>query len=283
MKRTTLLKDAAYLILGNFILVCAVAYFIIPFKILSGGMAGVAVAIQPLVNIREEVIIYIIVVTTFILGTIFLGKEFAIKTIVSSILYPLFLTILLEYPIHINIDPVLASLYAGLIAGIGIGLVFKRGASTGGMDVPALILHKVTHVKLATLVMIIDALTILLGVSTRGIEAVLIGLVSVVTTGYAVDKVLVSGGQHAKMVYIISEKYQTILFNVQKEIDRGTTIISARGGFTGDEKPMLLTVVSANQYPLLHDLVIAIDPNAFLIVSDATEVKGEGFSFEYKI
>lgn len=283
MKRTSLLKDAIYLILGNFILVCSVAYFIIPFKILSGGMAGVAVAIQPLVNISEEMIIYIIVVTTFILGAIFLGKEFAIKTVVSAILYPLFLIILLNYPIHMNIDPVLASLYAGLIAGIGIGLVFKTGASTGGMDVPALILHKVTHVKLSTLVMIIDALTIVLGVWTRGIEAVLIGLVSVVTTGFAVDKVLVSGGQHAKMVYIISDKYQTILFNIQKELDRGTTIISAKGGFTGDEKPMLLTVVFANQYPLLHDLVVSIDPNAFFIVSDATEVKGEGFSFEYKI
>lgn len=283
MKKDKLMRDALLLIVGNLLLSASVVYFIVPFKILSGGLAGVAVAFKPLIPLSTQTIINILILITFILGAVFLGKEFVIKTIVSSILYPLFIELLRHHPIQMDIPVTLASAYAGAIGGLGIGLVFRQGGSTGGMDVFPLILEKYTSASLATLVLIVDGLTVLLGLYTYGIEAVLIGFISVYTTGIMVDKVLVAGGQHAKTVYIISDHYLEILKGIQGDLDRGATLIQARGGFTNEDKQMILSVVPSNQYPLLQQLVSKIDPDAFMIVSDATDVKGHGFSIETKI
>lgn len=283
MKNQAILRDALLLVIGNFLLACAVAYFIVPFKILSGGVAGVAVAIAPLVPFSTQFIINFIILITFILGAIYLGKQFIVKTIVSSILYPVFIELLSYYPIVIDIPTAIASLYAGVIGGLGIGLVFRQGGSTGGMDVFPLILNKYTKISVATLILVVDGLTVLLGLYTYGIEAVLIGFLSVYATGITIDKVLVAGGQHAKTVHIISDFYLEILQGIQGDLDRGATIIQAKGGFTNDDKKLILSVVPANQFPLLQQLVSQIDPNAFMIVSDATDVMGHGFSIETKI
>lgn len=284
MNKKTLIRDSLYLIFGNFILACAVAYFIVPFKILSGGVAGVAVAISPILPFSTQTIINSIILITFILGWIFLGKEFAYKTIVSSILYPLFIMLLNQYPIELpSLSPAIASIYAGVIGGVGIGLVFRQGGSTGGMDVFPLILNKLTHIKVSHLLLIVDGITVLLGLYTYGLEAVLIGFLSVYATGVAIDKVLVLGGQHAKTVYIISDHYEQILEAIQKDLDRGATIIAAQGGFTKVEKPLILSVVPANEYPQLQSIVTVFDKEAFMIVGDATEVHGKGFSIETKI
>lgn len=283
MKNKSLINDGILLILGNFALACAVAYFIVPFKILSGGVAGVAVAIGPLIPISVPTIINAIILITFILGAIYLGRDFVVKTIISSILYPLFIEVLSNFPITIDIPVAVASIYAGVIGGLGIGLVFRQGGSTGGMDVFPLIIHKYTRIPVSKLILIVDGITVLLGLYTYGIEAVLIGFLSVFSTGFTIDKVLMAGGQHAKSVFIISDHYKLIIDKIQNELDRGATIIDAQGSFTSTKKNMIFSVVPANQYPLLQHLVINIDPEAFMVVSDATDVLGHGFSIETKI
>lgn len=283
MKNKSLFNDGILLILGNFALACAVAYFIVPFKILSGGVAGVAVAIGPLIPISVPTIINAIILITFILGAIYLGRDFVVKTIISSILYPLFIEVLSNFPITIDIPVAVASIYAGVIGGLGIGLVFRQGGSTGGMDVFPLIIHKYTRIPVSKLILIVDGITVLLGLYTYGIEAVLIGFLSVFSTGFTIDKVLMAGGQHAKSVFIISDHYKLIIDKIQNELDRGATIIDAQGSFTSTKKNMIFSVVPANQYPLLQHLVINIDPEAFMVVSDATDVLGQGFSIETKI
>ena len=282
-KNKKMIYDILIILLGNFFLVCSVVYFIIPFNILSGGVAGVAVALQPILPVSEQFTINFLIISMFILGTIFLGKEFALKTFLSSAVYPIYLFILNKFPLQINIDPVLASVYAGVLGGLGIGIVFRVDASTGGMDIPALIVNKFTKIPLGTLVMIVDALTILLGLKYHGLERVLVGLVSVYTTSTVVNNVMVAGGHAAKTTLIISSKYQEISEKLQEQLQRGVTLIPAKGGYQLDDRPMLLSVVASNQYPKLHDLVYGIDPTAFFVVIDTTEVKGEGFSFDYKI
>lgn len=283
MKHETLLRDSLLLIVGNFILACAVAYFIVPFNILSGGVAGVAVAIHPIINVPTEFIINAIILITFILGAIYLGKSFIIKTIVSSILYPLFITLLSNFPLQFEVSTAIASLYAGVFGGLGIGLVLRQGGSTGGMDVFPLIINKYTKIPVSRLILFVDGITVLLGLYSFGIEQVLIGFLSVYATGVTIDKVLVAGGKHAKTVHIISDHYAEILKAIQTDLDRGATILNARGGFTNAEKQLILSVVEANQYPQLQQIVSDIDPKAFMIVSDATEVLGYGFSIENKI
>ena len=264
---------------GNFVLAFSVAVFILPYNILSGGVAGIAVVLNGMFNLDKQSVVNILVLLLFLIGWLVLGKEFAIKTALSSIAYPIFLSAISNALPVFEIDALLASLYGGLLAGVGIGMVMRTGASTGGMDIPPLIVNKLTGIKISTLVIIIDAITVLLGLATYGLEEVLIGFISVFATGYVIDKVLVFGGTISKSVQIISSKPNEIMNEIHIKINRGTTLTQAIGGYTNETRQIILVVVSQNQYNQLISIVNQIDSEAFIITTDATSVHGEGFSF----
>ncbi len=274
------IRDFLLIILGTAILAISVEYFILPFSILSGGVAGIAVALEPFFHINETLFANAAVILLLIVGWVVLGKEFAINTLISSLAYPIFTTLFSYYPITLNIEPFIAAIYAGLIGGLGIGIVIRTGASTGGMDIPPLVLHKITGAKISTLVMITDALTVLLGIIAYGIEAALVGLISVFTTGIAITKVLeIGAGGSAKSVQIITEKWHELNEEICKELDRGTTLIEATGGYTSENKKVILCVVSQRQYNKLIELIRKIDDKAFVITTDAVDMHGEGFTY----
>jgi uncharacterized membrane-anchored protein YitT (DUF2179 family) len=283
MKNKHLFQDLSAVIIGTFLLVVSVRYFVLPFNILSGGVAGIAVALSPLLKMEASLIANTLMLLLFILGGLFLGRKFVFKTALSSLLYPVFLTLLMPYPMKLAIDPLLASVYAGVLAGIGVGIVFRFGGSTGGMDVPALIINKWFHTPLPSVVLIVDAITILLGMLVFGVEAVLVGLVSAYTCSITIDKVLVFGGNHAKAVHIISNNYEEITQMIHDELDRGTTDLMASGGYTKQTRPVILCAVLANQYPYLIRRVHEIDPEAFVIATDANEIRGNGFMGEFRV
>ena len=276
-------KDIVWVVAGNAVLALAVSMFILPYDILSGGVAGISVALQPLIPLPVTLMVNLLVVGLFILGACFLGKEFAMKTILSSLIYPVFLTFFSGRVPVLDLDPILASLYGGLLGGMGVGMALRTGASTGGMDIPPLIVHQLTHIEIAKLVLITDALTVLLGAFTYGLEAVLIGFVSVWASSVAIDKVLMFGGQQAKAIQIISDQYEQIIERIHSELERGTTLIEAQGGYTHEKRKIVLVVITKNQYPALMEMVTAIDKEAFVIANDTHEVKGFGFSFEFKV
>jgi len=276
-------KDIVWVVAGNAVLALAVGMFILPYDILSGGVAGIAVALPPLISLPVTLMVNLLVVGLFILGACFLGKEFAMKTILSSLIYPVFLTFFSGRVPVLDLDPILASLYGGLLGGMGVGMALRTGASTGGMDIPQLIVHQLTHIEIAKLVLITDALTVLLGAFTYGLEAVLIGFVSVWASSVAIDKVLMFGGQQAKAIQIISDQYEQIIERIHSELERGTTLIEAQGGYTHEKRKIVLVVITKNQYPALMEMVTAIDKEAFVIANDTHEVKGFGFSFEFKV
>lgn len=271
------IKSYVLLAIGNFLLAISVVFFFIPNNVLSGGVAGLAIALFPFFNIEVELMINIIIVVTFILGSIFLGKNFAIKTIASSIMYPVFITLLNSINFQPQIEPMIAALYGGAIAGLGLGVTFATGASTGGMDVPPLILNKFTGIRVSIWVMIVDALTIMLGMASYSINQVLIGFLSIFAASYVIDKVSVLGGHQARQVTIISDLYDEILEHLHQEIDRGSTLYKARGGYTRKDKEIIMTVVTRQQYYELEKKVLEIDSEAFLIVSNVMEVHGQGF------
>lgn len=276
-------KDIVWVVAGNAVLALAVSMFILPYDILSGGVAGIAVALQPLIPLPVTLMVNILVVGLFVIGACFLGKEFAMKTMLSSLIYPVFLTFFSGRVPVLDLDPILASLYGGLLGGTGVGMALRTGASTGGMDIPPLIVHKLTHIEIAKLVLITDALTVLLGAFTYGLEAVLVGFVSVWASSVAIDKVLMFGGQQAKAIQIISDQYEQIIEQIHSRLERGTTLIEAQGGYTYEKRKIVLVVITKNQYPALMEMVTAIDKEAFVIANDTHEVKGFGFSFEFKV
>ena len=278
-----LLKDFIYILVGNAILCFAVSYFIIPNNVLTGGVAGIAIILKPFIDIETATLINILVVALFLLGLVFLGKKFAMTTLLSSLLYPVMLTLFNRYLEAEMIDTVYAAIYGGLIAGAGIGLVMKVGASTGGMDIPPLIIHKYTRIPISSLVFVIDFFTVMGGLFVYGLQPTLIGLFSVAATSYSIRFVLSFGGSKLKSLQIISDRYEKISEQVIELVDRTTTIIDAHGGYTGDNRKVLLVVIDINQYNKLIDIIDEIDDKAFVIVSDVNDVHGEGFTFGFKV
>ena len=278
MKTKRIIKDLIFVLAGNGLLALSVALFILPHDILSGGVAGIAVALHPLLHLDTTLIINAMVLGMFVLGCLFLGRTFALKTVISSVVYPMMLTVFTSLVPQLQLNELLAALYGGLLAGAGIGLVMRTGASTGGMDIPPLILHRYTGIKVSTLVMVTDALTVLLGLFVYGLEAVLVGFVSVWATSLGIDKILTFGLGSAKAVQIISDQALQINDRIHTELDRGTTLLQARGGYTQTERTVILVVLEKKEYPKLLELVHEIDSNAFMITSEAADVRGEGFS-----
>lgn len=270
--------DLLQIVLGCFILAVASTVFIMPFNIVTGGVAGFAVALNPIIQVDQQIIIYFVMAITFVLGWIFLGRKFALKSLLSTICYPVFISLIHQMNLRtLNIDPILASVYGGVIGGIGIGMVFRVEGSTGGMDIPPLIIHKYTKIPLSQLVLIVDSMTILLGVYAHGLEAFLVGFISVATTSMTLGKMLMLGTHRMKSIYIISNHLDEINQEIHRQLNRGTTIIHGEGGYSRIQRNILLVVIVERQYPKLHMIVSTIDPNAFMIVHNANEVKGEGF------
>lgn len=272
--------DFIFVLVGSFLLAVASAYFIVPHDVLTGGCAGIAVIVTKVTGISTELLINGLTISLFLIGCVFLGKDFAIKTVTSSIAYPIFNTLLSQTNVYIDVDPVVASIYTGVLLGAGVGIVFRTGASTGGTDIPPLIIHKFTHIPLHTLVLLVDALTVGAGFIVFGIEKVLVGLISVYISAVVIDKTMLIGGQQSKAIYIISEHYEKIMEEIHNKLERGSTILTATGGYTKQERPVIYVVISQKQYPELNRLLAHLDPQAFVVVSDATEVHGLGFTYD---
>lgn len=274
--------DILFVITGTFILAVSVEFFILPYHILSGGVAGIAVAFEPFFHLDETLVANVLTLVLLGVGTLILGKQFGIDTLLSSLCYPLFTTLLAQIVpyIDISVEPVLASFYAGLTGGIGIGIVMRAGASTGGMDVPPLIVNKLFGVKVSTGVVVTDALTVLLGIVAYDINAALIGLISVFASGFAIDKVLSLGaGNSAKSVTVISEHWQEIAEAIDQKLGRGLTYLDGQGGYTNESKKVILCVVSSREYNKLVEIINDIDDRAFTITTDASDMHGEGFTW----
>ena len=278
-----IVKDLFVVCLGNFILALGVSMFILQFNILSGGVAGISIALQPLLHLDPIIIINFIYVTMFIFGALAMGKEFAYKTMVSSLIYPVFISIIPNFTPVLDIDPLLAAIYGGVLCGVGIGLVMRKNSSTGGMDIPPLIMKKYLGINVAVSILVIDAFTVLLGYYSYGLEAVLIGLITVVASSYTINKTLTFGGKSSKSVQIISESYLEIMEKIHSEINRGTTVMDAVGGYTSEKRKVLLVVVDNREYSKLISLINDIDNKAFVITTDTMDVHGEGFKLEFKI
>ena len=276
------LKELLIIAFGNFLLAVSVQYFILPFNILTGGVAGVAVAISPFIPLSQQIIIDILVVGLFLLGWMVLGKEFAIKTFLSSILYPIFVSILGFFPYTLDISPLLASIYSGILAGFGIGIVLREGASTGGMDIPPLILNYYTGIETSKFILLVDGLTCVLGLLNYPVESLLNGLISVFLSSMVINKIEVAHGSDSLSVQIISSKWEEINKEVLKKINRGVSIVDVKGGYTMKTHKMLMVIIDKREYSTLLDILDTIDKSAFVITNPVQSVHGEGFKLTYK-
>lgn len=273
------------IILGNLCIALAVSFFVIPNKLLVGGTAGVAVAINAFCDVPEELIIKALTYGLFIIGAFVLGKGFFFKTITSAVVYPMLLTITgtiyQKVPKELfATDTLTAIVCTGVLVGFGIGIVYRKNASTGGMDIIPLIVNKYTGIPLHLLLLTVDGFTVLLGVLAYGLQAAVYGVISVVLCSFVIDKTILLGAKQVKQVQIISQRSEEILEQILKDLDRGCTILESRGGYTKEKRDLLMVAVPINQYRKLIDVVHSIDASAFVIVSDINEISGRGFTLK---
>lgn len=281
--RKNILREVLIIAFGNFLVAASVEYFVLPFDILTGGVAGVAVAVSPFINLDETMIINILVIGLFLIGWLVLGKEFALKTFLSSILYPIFISVLEHFPIPLDISPLLASIYTGLLGGFGIGIVLREGASTGGMDIPPLILNHYTGIETSKFILLTDGLTCVLGLMNYSLEALLNGLISVIITSMVINYIEVSHGSDSLSIQIISNKWAAIKDEVMEQLNRGTTVMDVKGGYTNNDYRMLMIVIDKREYAKLLEILSMYDTNAFVITNPVKQVFGEGFKLTYRI
>lgn len=279
MKREHLSK-ILLILLGNCIYAAAVTYFILPAGLITGGSAGLAIFAQHYLDIPISLFVSIFNIVMFLLGAALLGKAFALTTLVSTFVYPLFLGLserLFLYTGSLTADPMLSSIFGGLLIGIAIALVIQQGSSTGGMDIPPLLLQKYTGLPMAFSLYAFDLLILILQMTFSDREQSLYGILLVCIYTFSLEKLLLIGKSKAQ-VEIISEKYREINTAILHRLDRGTTLLEIEGGFTGRKSRAILTVVNQRELFKLSEVIKQIDPHAFIMISQVKEVRGRGFT-----
>ena len=265
--------------LGNLIYTVAVAFFILPNNLITGGTTGLALFGQYMFHIPITAFVYVFNIAMFLLGAWVLGKAFALTTILSTFEYPFFLSILQLLSSRVGPltdDMMLATLFAGAGIGIGLGLVIQAGASTGGMDIPPLVIEKKLGFPVSVSLYLFDFCILILQIF---ISEVLYGILLVVLYTVILDRLLINGKRQIQLK-IISPEYQQINKKIQTDLDRGTTLLSIEGGYTGRPTYAVLTVVSPRELFKLQELIRATDPNAFITINEVREVRGRGFSLQ---
>jgi uncharacterized membrane-anchored protein YitT (DUF2179 family) len=264
-----------YVLIGSAIIALSFNVFLLPNQIASGGVSGISTILLSVIGWEPAYVQWAFNIPLFIAGVILLGKQFGIKTLVGTIFLP-FVVFFTK-----NIDPwtndaLLGALFGGIGVGLGLGIVFRGNASTGGTDLAAQIINKYTGLTLGTCVVLIDGLIVLAAAIVFDIERGLYALIALYVTSKTIDLVQVGLGR-SKTAMIITNKQEEVREGILNKIDRGVTKLSAYGGFTDHERPVLMCVVDQREFTKLKQLVKTLDPTAFVVVMDAAEVLGEGF------
>lgn len=290
------LKNLCLVIVGTAVLAFGFSVFMIPYNLVAGGVSGVAIALNQIIKsdvITVDVLVTILTWAIFFLGLIFLGKSFSMKTLVSSIFYPIFVSVFMHLPnpdilggyFHLQsnanseIGILVATLLGGAMIGAGCALTFLGGGSTGGTDIFAFIACKMfPRLKSSVAMFIVDSSVVLLGVfAIKNLVVSLLGIVATSVSAFVIDKIFL-GGQKAFIAQIISDKHEEIRDKILHELNRGATIVDVVGAYSGEGRKLIMVSFTMRQYNQVLSIINKTDKSAFVTVHRAQEINGEGFS-----
>lgn len=276
-----LARNWASILFGNALYSLAVALFLEPSGLITGGATGIALAIGRLTGLPVSGLLLFINLAMLVWGWAVLGRAFALNTLASSLLSPAFLGLfegLLAGRV-LTEDIFLCTVFSGLGIGVALGLVIRSGASTGGLDIPPLVLNKWFKLPVSATMLTFDIAVLLMQAVFSPVQQVLYGVVMVLIHTIVMDKMLMLGASRTE-VKIVSSQSDAICAAILAQLDRGVTILHGEGGYTREPSAVLLSIVSNRELPRLEKLAHSIDPTCFLIVSHVTEVSGRGFSLD---
>ena len=278
--------DYLYIIIGSAATALAVTVFLNPARLAPGGVSGISTILYHTLGWDLGTSMIVMTIPIFLIGMKLFGKQYGFRTLLGSLLLSVFTWVwsyllgsdgILDYSKEMSLW--LSALYGGVISGLGMGLVMKSGSNTGGTDIIAQIIARYTPLTLGTSLFIVDAIIIAVSALFFGIEIALIAIVVAYITGLAVNNVVLSAGTNqAKTVYIISDKTEEIGTYITSELERGATVLDAKGFFTDQSRPMLMTVIPNQDISKLTRCVHALDEKAFMVIQETYQVLGEGYT-----
>ena len=289
-----LLKEYAYITFGVFLVALAFSFFLDPYDLVIGGVSGIAIILKPYMD--TSLVMLIINAGLLVLALVLLGKEFVIKTAYGSIMFPVMtypLNLLYSALVELNhgellinkSEMLLITLFGALIMGLGLGITIKHGGTTGGTEIPQNICYKYFRMPYSLSLFLFDGIIVLIGFlvlkSPEGkyqFTFLLYAIIFIYINGLVTDQI-VFRGFNKRAVYIISEHNEEIKKRILEDFERGVTEIQVVGAYTGKDRSKLVCVLSTSQFYKLKMIINEIDPKAFYYVVRASEVGGEGFTF----
>ena len=292
----SLFKNILLVIAGTLVLAFGTAVFILPFDLVTGGVSGIAIVLDKVIAadfITVDRLVTVITWLLYFIGWLVLGKNFAMKTLISSIIYPLGVSLFmrlatpeflggffdLQASEYSEISLILATVIGGALVGAGCAITFIGGGSTGGVDIIAFTICKIfKHLKSSVVIFSIDAVIVMMGMFVIGDFVItLLGVLSAFVAALMVDKVFI-GSSKSFIAQIITEQHEEINRLIIEKIDRTTTVVDVVGGYSGENKKMLMVSFTVNQYAEILNVINKVDKNAFITIHQAHEINGEGWT-----
>lgn len=278
-----LLRTAPAVVAGNLLYALTVKLFLLPSGLVTGGTTGIALIIRHVWNVPISAFVLAFNIAMLLTGWAVLGRAFAMTTVASSFLYPVFLDVFdrMLGDCMLTDDPLLSTVFCGLGIGIALGMVIRAGASTGGMDIPPLVLKKLFRVPVSVSMYGFDFAILLMQGLFSPVENILYGILMALIYTIVLDKMQILGTMRTE-VKIVSSKSRMICDAILHQVDRGVTLLEGEGGYLHGETKLVLSVISNRELIKVEKLVHDIDPECFMVVSRVSEVRGRGFTIKKK-
>jgi len=272
------LKEYFLATVGVAIVAFGLEYFFFPLDIAAGGVSGLALAINQLININPSILVFVFNIILFALAFFIIGSSFGAKSIYATVMLSVIMWIIENFlnPKAITDNLVLACVFGSAVLALGTAITFYQDASTGGTSIVAKIINKYFHLPIGQGLLLADCTVTLMAIYSFGVEKGLFGLLSAILIGNLVDK-FIAGINPVKQVFIVTNKEKLVVDFINKDINRGCTILTGKGGYSKENMTVVYTVLSSKQFITLKQFIKLNNPEAFLTVSESTEALGEGF------
>lgn len=275
-KARRLILDYSGIVLGSALVALALDWFLVPNRIAAGGVSGLATLIHYLFGWPVGMTMLGVNLPLFLVSVKVLGVRFGIKTLIGTVATAVLVDVLSPLLHPLTRDAALAAIYGGVLAGVGIGITFRFGGSTGGTDMAARLLNHYTAISVGRSLLIFDGIVIAMAAVAFNAELALYAFLSVFVTSKAID-VMQEGSSYAKGAFIISTRAKEIGEAILEQLERGATALKGRGLYTQEDRDVLFVIVSRNEIHQLRQLVHHHDSRAFMVITDVSDVLGEGF------
>ena len=269
----------SYIVIGGIIFAFGYAAFLIPHRIVPGGVSGIAMILRFLYNTPVGIVAILLNIPLFFLALRILGVSFGVKSI-GAIVYTNLLIDFLVYSVGMKSpteNTILAALYGGILLGLGLGLIFRGDASTGGTDIVGQVFSRYTNLSVGMWIMIVDfAVITLAGITTRSIELALLGYLALFLSSKVIDLVL-EGIDYARAAFVVTTKPDQVTNQIYDRMQRGVTILDGHSPYSGEKRPVIMCVITKKETPFFKSIIKRADNDAFVILTDVFEVLGKGF------